>query len=338
MISLRAYKTFLLAVTLAFGASALLLPVDARAAAPPPGATTFTFTNVDGGHIFVYRWLPAGPPKATILIVHGLAEHAGRYARFATALNAAGYAVYAPDDRGHGHSVAPGMLGDGGHDPWNGTERDLAQLSIIIHGEVDKPLFIFGHSLGSLYTQRFIELHGSDVVGAVLSGTFGVIPNLPQVTAQIDAGSTGAGALQKTIAPTLFANYNKPFGNRTAFEWLSRDRAEVDKYVSDPLCGFAVTNEYVDGFFHGFEDTWDPANEALIPVTLPILIFGGDQDPVGGDTVSVKALAARYEAHGVKDLKVTFYPGGRHEMLNEINRDAVTADAIAWFDAHVPKT
>jgi alpha-beta hydrolase superfamily lysophospholipase len=98
-----------------------------------------------------------------------------------------------------------------------------------------------------------------------------------------------------------------------------------------------VTNQYVAAMFHGFADTWDPANEALIPVTLPVLMMGGDADPVGADTVSVKALADRYDAHGLKDLHVTFYPGGRHEMLNETNRDAVTADVIAWLNEHLPK-
>ncbi len=313
------------------------VPLALRAdAAPAAGATTFTFNNVDGGQVFVRRWIPGGTPKAVVLVVHGLAEHSGRYARFALALNAAGYAVYAADNRGHGRTALPGKLGDGGPDAWNGTERDLYQLSgIIAKEEPGTPLFLFGHSLGSAFAQRYIELHGAELKGTILSGTFGAIPNLPDVIAQIDKASAGDAALQKTIAPTLFAGYNKPFGNRTAFEWLSRDPAEVDKYVHDPLCGFAVTNQYVDLFFHGFADAWDPANEAKIPVTLPIYILGGDADPVGGNTLSVKALADRYDVHGVKDLHMTFYPNGRHEMLNETNRDVVTADIITWLNEHL---
>jgi alpha-beta hydrolase superfamily lysophospholipase len=329
-------NTLALSLGAALAALAGAAPLRANADAPAgPAPSTFTFRNADGGDIFVYRWLPTTEEKASVLIVHGLAEHAGRYDRFAHALNAAGYAVYAADNRGHGRSALPGKLGDGGHDPWNGTERDLAQLEGIIRSKSSKPLFLFGHSLGSAFAQRFSELHGADLSGTILSGTFGVVPNLPAVIGQIDAGAAGAGALQKTIAPSLFATYNKPFENRTGFEWLSRDPAEVDKYVHDPLCGFAVTNEYVAAIFHGFADTWDPANEAKIPVTLPILIMGGDADPVGANTVSVLALADRYDAHGSKDLHVTFYPGGRHEMLNEINRDVVTADVIAWLNEHV---
>jgi len=316
---------------------AMSLPRAARADAPAPGATTFTFRDGDGIAVFVRRWLPAGTPKATVLIDHGLAEHSGRYDRFARVLNAAGYAVYAPDNRGHGQTALPGKLGDGGHDPWNGTVRDLAQLTGIIRTEQGgRPLFLFGHSLGSAYAQRYIELHGRELTGVVLSGTFGVVPDLATVISGVDKAAAGDGALQKTVAPSLFASYNKPFENRTGFEWLSRDPAEVDKYVHDPFSGFAVTNEYVDAFLRGFAVEWDPANEALIPVTLPVLMVSGDTDPVGGATLSVKALADRYDAHGLRDLHMTFYPGARHELLNETNRDVVMRDLVTWFNEHMP--
>ena len=264
--------------------------------------------------------------------MHGLAEHSARYDEFARALSDAGYVVYALDRRGHGHSVALNDLGDGGADSWNGTLADIAQLEDLIGAEYPRlQLFLFGHSLGSVFVQRYIQLHGAELAGAVLSGTFGRVRDLANLLPMVDKMTEGAGAQQRTLSPATMSGYNKGFESRTGFEWLSSDPAQVDAYVADPLCGFPATNGYVRDFLHGFAETWSTANEALVPVALPILIFSGELDPVGEETASVKDLAGRYRSHGARDLKVTLYPEGRHEMLNEVNRDEVTRDIIAWL-------
>jgi len=301
----------------------------------PSTSPSFTFRNAAGHDVFVRRWIPADKPRAALAVVHGLAEHSGRYEHFARALNDSGFAVYALDRRGHGHTVAPDALGDGGTDSWNGTLEDIALLEGIIRSEYPRlGLFLFGHSLGSVFVQRYMQLHGTELAGAVLSGTFGRVRDLGNLLAMVDTMSAGAAAQQRTLSPATMAGYNKAFENRTGFEWLSRDPAQVDAYVKDPLCGFAVTNGYVRDFLYGFAETWEPANEARVPVTLPILIFSGERDPVGEEMASVKDLAGRYRSRGARDLKVTFYPEGRHEMLNELNRDEVMRDVIGWLREH----
>jgi hypothetical protein len=128
----------------------------------------------------------------------------------------------------------------------------------------------------------------------------------------------------------IFKDFNKPFGGPTGFEWLSRDAAEVKKYVDDPLCGFAFTNELTRDIFVGFVRMRDPALEARIPRTLPVLVIQGELDPVGENLVGTRRLVTRYQALGLTRIEPRYYPGARHELLNETNRDEVTADVLGW--------
>jgi alpha-beta hydrolase superfamily lysophospholipase len=299
-------------------------------------ASTFAFQN-DGFEIVVDRVLPAGVPKAAVVIAHGMAEHAARYVRFAGELAAGGYAVYAPDHRGHGRTAGDDCLGWAGGDGWNGMLRDLDHLTALVaERHSGAPLVLFGHSMGSVLAQRFAQLHGDRLAGLILSGTFGAAPN-------IGAGIAAASVLrtlrgERTPSPlqrTMFAGFNKGFTpQRTGFEWLSRDDAEVQKYADDPRCGFTFSNGLLVDMLRGYAETWKPANERRIPVVLPVLLFSGALDPVGANTRSVTALAERYRALGLRDVQVTFYPGARHETLNETNRDEVVGDVLAWLDTH----
>jgi alpha-beta hydrolase superfamily lysophospholipase len=292
----------------------------------------------DNVQVHVRRWLPAGTPKAAVLVAHGMAEHGGRYARFAEALTQHGYAVYAPDHRGHGETAGAEQLGRGGPDAWNGTLRDLARLADDIRREHPGiPLFFFGHSMGSILAQRFTQLHGDLLAGTILSGTFGVLDNADATIALAEqAAAAGGDDTPSALAGGMFASFNTRFApERTGFEWLSRDEAEVQRYVDDPYSGFAFSNGLLRDHLRGWAETFAPENEKKLPASLPFLIFSGEEDPVGRDTLSVRALAERYRELGVHDLTLTFYPGGRHEMLNETNRDDVTRDIITWLDAHV---
>src|SRR5262249_55554460 len=133
-----------------------------------------------------------------------------------------------------------------------------------------------------------------------------------------------------------FDAFNKAFApNRTAFDWLSRDEAEVDKYIADPLCGFPVTTQLWVDVLDALSDIARPERQAKIPSDLPVYIFAGSEDPVGEKTRSLEQLLGAYGRAGVRDVKHKFYPGARHETLNETNRDEVTRDLVAWFDAHV---
>jgi len=304
--------------------------------------TCLTFDDGDGVRVFARRWLPGSErPRAAVQIAHGAAEHSARYRRFAQFLNAAEFAVYADDHRGHGETAgALERAGITGPEGWNGMLRDLHRLSELIRSETEAPLFFLGHSMGSLLAQRFIQLWGGDLSGAVLMGSFGSIANLDDVLAMIEPATLGAEADQPCLPfAGAFASFNEPFGpGGTGYEWLSRDDAEVRKYVDDPWCGFPFSNALVFGMFRGARDAWHADNEARIPKDLPVLVLSGDADPVAGEkAASLRELVARYRALGLRDLECRLYPSGRHEPLNDTNRDEVHRDLLAWFEAHLPK-
>jgi alpha-beta hydrolase superfamily lysophospholipase len=304
--------------------------------------TTFTFTDPDGFEIFVYKWSPepGGAPRGVVQIAHGAAEHALRYERFATFLNQHGYVAYANDHRGHWKTAGTlEKAGICGEDGWNGMVLDLKQLSDIAREEYpDVPFLLFGHSMGSMLAQDYAQRWGEELDGLILSGTVGSLgDNLEELVAAAEKMVEEQGAdVPSALFGQMFAGFNQPFEpGETGFEWLSRDQAEVQKYVEDPWCGFPFTNYMVLAFLRGGLKIWQPENEARIPDDLPMLVFSGALDPVGGNTQGVKAVVERYRANGVQDIRVKFYAGGRHEMLNETNRDEVHQDVVDWLDSQV---
>lgn len=280
--------------------------------------TTVTVATADGIDLETYRWAPADAPRAAVQIQHGLAEHAGRYRRFAEALTAHGYVVYAPDSRGAGRS-ARGDYGNWGPDNWPGWVDDLGRLNARIR--VDHPglpVALFGHSMGSFAAQQYLLEHSADVDAVVLSGSTDV---------------AGLVDLLGAPEPADLSAFNAGFEQRTGFEWLSRDPAEVDAYVADPACGWQ------GGPFVGMETlrpASDPAVVARVRADLPILLISGDRDPVAGpDAAGPGFVAERYRAAGVRDVTVLLYPDARHELLNETNREEVTGDILAFLERTV---
>ena len=300
-------------------------------------AGVFTFAS-DGVEIVGERRLPAGPPRAVVIVVHGMAEHAARYGRFADELADRGYAAYAPDLRGHGRSAGGDeRLGWAGPHGWNAMLRDLGRLmELVVARHPGVPLVVFGHSMGSILAQRLAQLHGERLAGLILSGTTGSAPNLGTgiIAARlmrILRGDRAPSQLQRV----MFAGFNASFApQRTGFEWLSRDASEVQRYAGDPRCGFTFSNRLLLDMLRGYREVWKPENERRIPAVLPVLLFSGELDPVGAKTRAVTALAERYRALGLRDVQVVFYTGGRHEMLNETNRDEVVRDVLGWLGAH----
>ena len=301
--------------------------------------TTFTFTDPEGFEIFVYKWVPNPDvkPGAVVQIAHGAAEHALRYERFARFLNERGYVVYANDHRGHrktaGRMERAGICGEGG---WRGILKDLKQLSDIIIGEnPGLPLFFFGHSMGSMLAQGYMQNWGDQVKGVILSGTTGSLGDDMDGTVAVAEGLVqehGADT-PSALFEQMFSGFNQPYEpGKTGFEWLSRDETEVQTYVDDPWCGFPFTNGMVVELFKGAREIWKPDNEAGIPKELPVYIFSGAEDPVGGNTESIKPLVERYGAKGMNNVTVKYYEGGRHEMLNETNRDEVHLDVLEWLE------
>lgn len=286
-------------------------------------STSSFLSNADGTQVATYTWAnTAGQPVGVVQIAHGLAEHGARYDRFAQQLNAAGFVVHAVDHRGHGRTAA-GRLGDFGAAGFSGLIADVAQYGSLLrpqHGSL--PVFLFAHSMGSFAAQAALLDHASTWAGAILSGS-----------TALDA-LAAAMANAPADAPSGLAAFNAGFEHRTGYEWLSRDDAEVDAYVADPWCGWEVPGDVIPSLFAPAARLADPALLAGIRSDLPILIASGDADPLAGGGALIELLGQRYRDAGIADVTVKLYPAARHEILNETNRDEVTADIVAWLHAH----
>jgi alpha-beta hydrolase superfamily lysophospholipase len=303
-------------------------------------ASSRTLTTPDGVALALYRWLPDGPPKAAVQIVHGLAEHAERYARLAEALTVAGYGVYASDQRGHGRTATRaedlGFFAE--RDGWRRLLDDLWQVNRQIAADhPGLPLLLIGHSLGSFLAQHLISEHGDALAGVVLSASDGKPPLLAsagRVIARVERlrlGQRGRSALLHGLA---FEAFNKTVApTRTSADWLSRDPAEVDKYVADPRCGFVTTTQGWIDFLDALPEIARPERQARVPKQLPLYIIAGTADPVSDGAKRLQQLLAAYGKAGLEHVTHRFYEGARHELFNETNRDEVTRDLIRWLDA-----
>ncbi len=279
---------------------------------------TFWYKDKDEVEIFVYKWLPEGIPKGSVQIAHGLAEHAKRYTHVAEALVKAGYAVYIDDHRGHGKTGEKfGVLGELGPRGWDGTVEALTTLTDIIKDEVPGvPIFLLGHSWGSFLSQDYIQRWGNKLQGVLLTGTTGA-PN-----PKTDLGAEGLGLNYTVKNP------------KTPFDWLTRDEAEVQKYIDDPLCGFSLPPSILQILGKSNEKLLDSKNDKKIPKNLKIYIFVGNNDSVGGKE-GATVLAERYKIAGIKDVTLKTYPECRHELFNEINRVEVIQEVISWINSHL---
>lgn len=306
---------------------------------------SFILKDSGGFNIFVYKWLPddISNVKAVVQIVHGLAEHAARYETFAKFLTDSGYIVYADDHRGHGKTAGSiENLGYAGEDGFNWMVKDLDEINEKIKEEnPGLPVFMFGHSMGSLMTQMYISLHGEKLKGAVLSGTSGrqgIMLNLGIFLARREMKKLGPRVQSKMLNRLTFGHYNDCFKPvKTEFDWLSRDADEVKKYIEDPFCGAPSTSGFYYDMFRAIKEMHKTENMKRIPKDLPIYIMNGDMDPVGGNCKTVLRLIEDYKKLGIKDVAHKFYKGGRHEMLNEINREEVMKDILNWLNAHLLK-
>ena len=292
-----------------------------------------SFTDVDGVEVFYRSW-PCADAKASIVIAHGASEHSGRYGRFAEALNDAGYVVVAIDHRGHGltgKSTGPGLVGPGG-----GTRLvdDLHQLvELTSDAAPDRPVILFGHSMGSMIAQAYAITHSESLAAYVLSGCPGAREGVGDLIAGLQAAVAGGLSDEPLDA---FGAYNEPFEPaRTPYDWLSRDAAEVDLYIADPLCGDG--NPLTYGFMLELLELSAPAMEpaAIAEIApLAILMITGEQDPAAGMAENARELGRRLVAAGLH-VRALYYPDARHELLNELNRDDVTHDVVAWLDSIV---
>lgn len=299
--------------------------------------------QVEGGvSLAVYRWdVSDGPVKAVIHIAHGLAEHALRYGYAARALNRAGYLVFAHDHRGHGGSDTGTQGYFGPERGWDLVVEDIYRVNR--HVAEQHPALkrvAFGHSMGSFVTQDFLSRHGDAVSAAVFSGTSGGnawLTSVGEQAARLARSRVGKQGTSQALEFLVFGPYNLGLSpRRTKFDWLSRDNHQVDLYIEDPNCGFAMPAQTWIDMFTGMTAVQQRSLQTRIPRDLPIWMMSGTHDPVGRKTAGVRWLAARYRELGMTRVETRFYQDARHELVNEVNRDEVLGDLIGWLDRTLP--
>ncbi len=289
----------------------------------------------DGHKIQLYIWRPE-QPKAWVHINHGMSEHALRYAGLAQQLVNAGYAVVAHNHRGHGSSETS-QLGSYAKD--NGWGKVLTDLTEIRAAVCDSalPFYLFGHSMGSFIVQSYLCHNNNPIDGLILSGSnmqAAALSRIAKFIAQFEKLRLSRDKSSVLMQFLSFGSFNQNFKPyRTQYDWLSRDNAQVDKYIADPLCGFDCSIGLWLDLLSALIPLFSKSSLAKIQADLPIFMFGGAKDPVGMMGKGLPNLAKAYKDVGQNDVSLKIYENGRHEMLNEINHNAVMTDIVQWLDA-----
>lgn len=298
----------------------------------------FFIKGKDGKEIFVYCWDKVSEPKAVVQIFHGMAEHAGRYKRFAEYLNSKGYIVYADDHRGHGKTAGcTEELGCIGEDGFNKIVEDEHSIKELIEKKhKNLPIIVFGHSFGSFLAQEYIIRYGSEINGAVMCGSAartGPEIAIGKAAAYIQKGIFGERRKAEFIEALTFGSYNRRIkDSKSKVAWISSDAAEVRQYEEAPFCGTIFSVGFYYYLFKAFSKLYKKERLAKIPQDLPIFIIAGEEDPVGGYGKLVKKLYKIYKSNRIKDVQLKLYSGDRHEILNEVNRNEVFSDISDWIE------
>lgn len=306
-------------------------------------AEAVEFRADDGAFLRLHRWRPQRPPRASLLIVHGISDHSGRYAELAARLAAGGYLVYAHDQRGHGRTAdAVSALGfvaaEGG---WRRLLDDIdALLRLIAAEQPQLPRFLLGHSMGSFLARHYAAEAGAQLGGLILSATdhrTDPLPRLGQILAAAIIAVRGPAhrsRLLDYLSTGLFQFGVK--GRRTRYDWLNRDPREVDSYIADPYCGTTPSVSLWRDVYEGLWHISRRRQQERLSKRLPILLLAGSDDQLSRGGRRVRQLAQAYRRQGLEQVELRLYPGARHELHREINREEVFADIAGWLDHQLP--
>ena len=297
---------------------------------------SFTLKMDDGYELCCNRWQPDAEEeiKGVIQLHHGLAEHSLRYDRFGSILAENGYVLNAYDMRGHGRSAE---VADKNGTGLFGKLADLKAVTDNLKNDFPgKKTILMGHSFGSFVAQGFIEEHGNDIDACILCGTAGPRPALitvGSIAAHVITFFTGKNKCLKIMDQLSFGSYNARVENpKTPFDWLSKNELNVEMYKMDNWCGFPLTNSFFCSMTEGLSKIHKAKNINKIPNTLPVFFIWGSDDPVGSYGETIRKLIDIYKAKGMEKIDRKEYPGDRHEILNEDNKEEVEKDIIDWID------
>ncbi len=302
----------------------------------------YSFEARDGLSIYASSF-EVDNPKGIILGLHGMAEHRKRYEEFAKKLNKAGYSFYIHDHRGHGDTALKNNLLLGhfaDENGWNKVLNDVKRHREYIlnkNDEIEKnetPIFLFGHSMGSFVARNYIILEPEDFKGAIFSGTGHVKGNelfLLKLFIALEKLFRGANKKSKIVENLIFNSNNKEFEpTKTPHDWLTRDEEVALKYYNDERCGFTCTVQFYADFYKGMLALNNLENYKMIADDFPMIFLSGEKDPVGGEDII--EVVSDYKAAGLNNIEYKLYENGRHEMINEYNKDDFFADIINWLD------
>jgi len=299
--------------------------------------TDIWYASKGAGQIHGCRWLPEGEPKAVVQIVHGIAEFVERYDTFANYLTSLGYAVVAEDHMGHGQSINGEGIQGYFHGGWFTAIEDTMQLmKDTMAAYPGVPYVLFGHSMGSFMARTILcKYPDSGISAAVICGT-GWQPTfaLPAMIKLVEliCKKTGETKPSEKLQGIVFGSYNKKVEHpRTPYDWLTRDKEIVDAYIAHPLCGFTASCGLLREMVKSFLYIQTPANLAAMKKDLPVFFIAGGDDPVGSYGKGIHQSGEAFKKAGMLDVSVKIYPLGRHEILNEINKEEVFADVADWI-------
>ena len=300
----------------------------------------FTFPSSDGVHdIHCRLWEPAGEVKAVVQLVHGVAEYIARYDAFASFLTDHGYAVCGDDHLGHGESIHDdtelGWFSD--EKGWEHLVDDEKRLhDLLAEKYPGKPMILFGHSMGSFIARTYLGTYPQGLKACVLSGTGrqpGVVCAAGKVLAKREIKAHGSKYRSPTLQKIAFGSYLKKIENPVGpNDWICRDEAVVRAYDADPLCGFTATAGLMYDMMDGLSIIGRADHMAKMDNALPVLFIAGDADPVGAYGKGVQKVAGQFQKAGMKDVTVKLYPGHRHEVLNDLEKEKVWSDVLNWME------
>ncbi|MCK4542060.1 MAG: lysophospholipase [Spirochaetales bacterium] len=303
-------------------------------------------TVSDGKNLQLYLWLPplSMDPVGMVQVAHGLGEHGGRYRKFARFMSTKGFIVCANDHRGHGKTVEQdhdqGLFAV--KDGWERVIEDLREITRFLKKEYPSlPCFLLGHSMGSLMSRHYISESGEEISGVILSGTSGsslLFNTVGKWLINKELRKTGPISRSSELDSMLFGGYNRSFKpNRTKFDWLCRDESVVDEYITDSCCGFIPRTGLFSDLQMGFSNLFSKDSLGGIPKNLPVFFISGTRDPVSRFAKGSRQVFRSYKKKGIEDVTFKLYPGARHEVLNEINRNEVYEDIYTWIQGHMER-
>ena len=308
-----------------------------------PTFKDFYFNSSTGKNkIHARMCVPDTEPRAIVQIIHGIAEYIDRYDEFMSFLADNGIIAVGTDHLGHGKSIeSEEQTGFFAYENgWDYAVRDEEVLRLAMHENYPElPIIVFGHSMGSFMARTLLIRYPDAFNAAIISGTGNqgsALVNGGLFMGNLVTGLKGAHHYSKFLNNLAFGSYNKIYDNpKTEYDWLSRDEANVQKYIDDPLCGFIPSCSLFRDMMTGVKFITNKKNLTAMNKDMPVYFMSGDMDPVGECGKGVQKAYNNFLEAGMKDVSIKLYPGGRHEMLNEINKDEVYTDILAWLDSKI---